>query len=95
VSPVTHDFDYGHSPRVLRWEFGREDRTIMCQLALDPQAPLYEFRTWPGQECASTTVERFTEVGGAINRQCEYESTLIADGWTLRSYESHPTDCAA
>lgn len=92
---MSHDFDDGHSPRVLRWEFGRDDRTMMCQLALDPEAPLYEFSTWPGQESASTTVERFIEVGPAITRQCEYESTLIADGWTLRSYESHLIDYAA
>jgi hypothetical protein len=68
---------------------------MTCQLALNPQALLYEFRTWPGYERASTTVEQFIEVGSAFNRQCEYESTLIEDGWTLQSYESRPMDCAA
>ena len=92
---MSHDFDYGQSPRVLRWEFGRDKRTMTCELALDPPALFYEFRTWPGEEQASTTVERFIEVGRAFGRQCEYESMLIADGWTLLAYESRPMDYAA
>jgi hypothetical protein len=95
VPPVKDDFDYGCSPRVLRWEFEREDRTMTCQLALNPQALLFEFSTSWGQGVRSTTVERFVEVGRAFTRQCEYESTLIADGWTLQSYESRPIDHAA
>ena len=92
---MTHDCDYDQSPRVLRWEFGRDNHTITCQLALDPEAHFYEFRTSPGGERASTTVERFIEVGCAFGRQCEYESMLIADGWTLQAYESRPMDYAA
>lgn len=80
---------------MLQWLFVKGDETMTCQLALDAEALIYEFRTCRGDAPASTTVERFVEVSRAFERQCECEAGLIADGWTLQAYRSAVDDCAA
>ena len=81
--------------RVLEWVFVRGDDAVTCELALDPQAVTYEFRTWPNRAPASVTVERFVCVTHAFHRQCNWEAQLVADGWTLHAYTSRLVNRAA
>jgi hypothetical protein len=73
--------------RVLRWVYVLGEARVTCELALDEQALIYEFRI-NRESGATRSVDRFEHVSRAFQRQSEFEAGLIADGWSLERYES-------
>lgn len=73
--------------RVLRWVFSRGAERLTCELSLAADHSCYELRTTM-PAARSVPVQRFTDVTAAFERQSAFEGTLLADGWTLDSYES-------
>ncbi len=75
------------SVRMLRWVFSRAGEKLRCELSLDAGAFAYHL-------CVSTDdrdrtfSEQFGDVAKAFERQCQLESALLEEGWTLDSYES-------
>jgi hypothetical protein len=68
--------------------FARDTDRVECQLRLDADHLLYEFVVRRISSTCSTCIDRFTSVSRAFERQGAYEALLIADGWTLESFES-------
>lgn len=74
--------------RVLRWIFSRGHDHLTCELALSDDDACYELRTIPSTRPASRSVEHFSDVSAAFERQSAFEGALVEDGWTLELYES-------
>ena len=74
--------------RVLHWVYARGDDRITCELLLDVEALVYEFRTASQDRSAAPKVERFRYVGGAFEHQSRIERRLISEGWSLERFES-------
>jgi hypothetical protein len=73
--------------RVLRWVFSRAGETMYCELSLDSHAFAYQLRVSHYDNRGPFT-EQFRDVAKAFDRQCQLESSLLRDGWTLDSYQS-------
>jgi len=76
------------SIRVLRWVYSHQDESLICELQLAVDGLSYQLTTTPCPQHRVAELERFKDVTSAFQRQCELERKLIADGWTLDSYES-------
>jgi len=73
--------------RVLIWIFRRGGETMRCELALTADCSGYELRvdrSHPG----AATVEAFDDAIAAFQRHAALERALVADGWSLESFES-------
>jgi hypothetical protein len=75
--------------RMLRWVFSRAGETLLCELSLDSGAFAYRLCV-STDDHARTFSEQFGDVAKAFERQCQLESALLEEGWTLDSYESAP-----
>jgi hypothetical protein len=75
--------------RVLRWVYIRGPARMTCELALGDSAVLYEFSVSQGAG-STRSVDRFEHVSRAFQRHSEFEAALIADGWSLETYDSTP-----
>ena len=74
--------------RVLRWVYSHQDESLTCELRLGDDGLNYQLTTTPCPQHGVPEVERFKDVTSAFQRQSELERKLIADGWSLESYES-------
>jgi len=74
--------------RVLRWVYSHQDDSLTCELRLADDGLSYQLTTTPCPQHGVPEVERFKDVTAAFQRQSELERKLIADGWSLESYES-------
>ena len=76
------------SIRVLRWVYSHQDESLTCELRLADDGLSYQLTTTPCPQHGVAEVERFKDVTSAFQRQSGLERRLIADGWSLESYES-------
>ena len=74
--------------RVLRWVYSHQDESLTCELRLADDGLSYQLTTTPCPQHGVPEVERFKDASSAFQRQSELERKLIADGWSLESYES-------
>jgi hypothetical protein len=74
--------------RVLRWVYSRQDESLTCELHLADDGLSYQLTMTPCPQHGVPELERFKDATDAFHRQCELERNLIADGWSLESYES-------
>jgi hypothetical protein len=74
--------------RVLRWVYSHHDESLTCELQLADDGLSYQLTTTPCPQHRVAELERFKDATSAFQRQCELERKLIADGWSLESYES-------
>jgi hypothetical protein len=69
----------------LRWTYRRADKSVLCELALDPDESAYELKTtvpWS----VDVLVERFADAIAALQRQTAVERLLVQEGWSLESF---------
>ena len=76
------------SIRVLRWVYAQHDESVTCELQLADDGLSYQLTTTPCPQHGVAELERFKDVTSAFQRQCELERKLIADGWSLETYEA-------
>jgi len=76
------------SIRVLRWVYSRQGESLTCELRLATDGLSYQLTTTPCPQHGVPELERFKDVTSAFQRQSALERKLIADGWSLESYES-------
>ena len=77
-----------HRARVMRWTFTREDETLVCEIGLNRDESAYEIRVDPAWDVADAAGELFDDAMSAFQRHTEIERQLIAQGWSLDSFES-------
>jgi len=72
---------------VARWAFGRADETLICELGLDRAESVYELTIHAPWE-KGPSVERFSDVHAAVQRQASLERALLDEGWSLDRFET-------
>ena len=75
--------------RVLQWTFSRDTETVRCELGLTKDESAYELRVDLPSNPTGVSTECFDDAMAAFQRHAALERALIADGWTLESFESH------
>lgn len=83
-SPVASSFD---TVPVLRWIYARGGKRFFCELSLDEDRRVYEFRVDTFDPGRRTQVEQYADVTPAFLRHGQLEAELIRTGWTLEFYE--------
>jgi hypothetical protein len=78
----------GRDVRVLRWAFARNGERISCELALTRDNFAYELRVNRDASPDGLTTESFADAMRAFHKQAELERELVAQGWSLESFES-------
>jgi hypothetical protein len=78
----------GRDVRVLRWAFTRNGERISCELALTRDDFAYELRVHRPDSPDGPTTESFADAMRAFHKQAELERELVAQGWSLESFES-------
>jgi hypothetical protein len=73
--------------RELRWSYIRGGERQCVHLSLDASARAYELLVRHGDRRSTVRVERYVYASDAIERQCEYEAQLLADGFSLDTFE--------
>jgi hypothetical protein len=74
--------------RVRRWVYMRGHDRIRCVLALAVDARVYEFSISHLSTRSSTSIDRFEDIVEAIGCHSTYEGALIAEGWSLETYQT-------
>jgi hypothetical protein len=74
--------------RVMRWMFRRGSETVICELGLNRDDSAYELRITPASNPIGLATELFDDAMSAFERNTAIERKLIADGWSLESFES-------
>jgi hypothetical protein len=74
--------------RVMRWTFRRNAETVVCELGLNRDDSAYELRIAPPTNPVGSTTEMFNDAVSAFERNTAIERKLVADGWSLESFES-------
>ena len=80
-----HDNDSDAAP-VIRWEFERDHRHLMCAIHAISAASLYEVATVPLWDVGRTAVETFNSPGAALQRHAAIAADLRSAGWTVAAY---------
>jgi hypothetical protein len=86
ASPVNAFPDTG--VRVMRWTFRRDHETVVCELGLNRDNSAYELRIDPPSNELGPGVQVFDDATSAFQRHAAIERALVADGWSLESFES-------
>ena len=71
---------------LVRWEFGRDHRRLMCAIHATPAASSYEVATVPLWDVAQTSVETFNSASAALLQHAAIAADLREAGWTIASY---------
>ena len=71
---------------VVRWEFGRDHRRLMCEMRAMPEAAMYEVATVPLWDVARTSIETFKSASAALLQHATIATNLREAGWTIASY---------
>ena len=79
--------DIDRTTRVLQWTFRRRTEAVQWELGLSADALRYELRATPG-EADAASVEVFNDAIAAFQRQAELERRLVAEGWSLESFQT-------
>jgi len=88
VSPAIAHPHPRTSVRVMRWTFRRDHETVVCELGLNRDNSAYELRVELPPHASGYSIESFDDAMSAFHRQTAMERTLVADGWSLESFES-------
>ena len=76
--------DYDES--ILRWEFARDERHVLCAVHVAPAGSSYEVATVPLWDVGRTVVETFDTSSAALRRHAAIATDLRAAGWTVVAY---------
>jgi len=74
--------------RVLRWTFTRDKESLVCELGLTGDDSAYQLRIDPPWNSTGISAECYDDAMSAFQRQGMIERLLLAEGWTLESFES-------
>jgi hypothetical protein len=74
------------APAIVRWEFEREHRHLMCAVHVVPAVSCYDVATVPLWDVGRTAVETFNSQSAALQRHAAIAADLRAAGWTVAAY---------
>src|SRR4051812_3104347 len=74
--------------RLLRSTFRRGEDAVVCELGLNSDESAYQLRLNPPWDLHRMTTEFFDDAMQAFQRHAAIERILVAQGWTLESFES-------
>jgi hypothetical protein len=87
VETIMNCCEYTHSyAPLVRWEFERDDRHLMCAIHATPAASSYEVATVPLWDVGRTAIETFNSPGEALQRHAAIAADLRSAGWTVAAY---------
>ena len=73
---------------LVRWEFERAHRHLMCAIHSKPGASSYEVATVPLWNVGRTAVETFASPSEALQRHAAIAADLRDAGWRVAAYTS-------
>jgi hypothetical protein len=71
---------------IVRWEFERDHRHLLCAILVTPTASSDEVATVPLSNGGRTAVETFESPSAALHRLAVIAADLRATGWTIAAY---------
>jgi hypothetical protein len=71
---------------IVRWEFERDHRHLMCALRAMPADSSYEVATVPLWDGGRTVVETFNSPSAALWRHAAIAADLRSAGWMVAAY---------
>ena len=71
---------------LIRWEFARDERHLMCAIRATGAASAFEVATVPLWDVARTAVETFSSASAALRRHAAIAADLRESGWTVAAY---------
>ena len=81
-----NDIHRSAAPAIVRWEFEREHRHLMCAVHAVPVVSCYDVATVPLWDVGRTAVETFNSQSAALQRHAAIAADLRAAGWTVAAY---------
>ena len=83
---VMNSHDSSAEAMLVRWEFGRDRRRLMCAIRAVPEAASWEVATVPLWDVARTSIETFRSASAALLQHAAIATDLRESGWTVASY---------
>lgn len=71
---------------LVRWEFERNQRHLMCSIRATAASSSFEVATVPLWNGGRTTVETFASPRAALHRHAAIATDLRSSGWTVAAY---------
>jgi hypothetical protein len=83
------------SAHLVRWEFARNHKHLMCAIRATAAPSSYEVAIVPMWDVGQAAIETFTTAGAALRRHAAIAADLRDAGWTVASYTSQVNQTAA
>ena len=81
-----------HDPQddapLVRWNFARDHRQLMCAIRATAAASSFEVATIPLWDVGQAAIETFKTAGAALRRHAAIAADLRDAGWTVASYSA-------
>jgi hypothetical protein len=73
---------------LIRWDFARDHRHVMCTIQGTPSDSLYELAIVPLWDIGRSAIETFTTATAALRRHAAIAAELRDAGWRVAAYST-------